>query len=119
LRLHGYSTDKTQDQLQVYGSDAHAIRALILEQPALGELLHPALPYVAAEVVWAVRMEQARTVEDVLARRLRAIIVNAAASIACAGKVAQLIATELSHDETWVATQVSEYTTLARGYQLN
>jgi glycerol-3-phosphate dehydrogenase len=64
-------------------------------------------------------MEQARTVEDVLARRLRAIILNAAASIACAGKVAHLIAAELSYDETWVATQVSEYTTLARGYQIN
>jgi glycerol-3-phosphate dehydrogenase len=119
LRLHGYSTDNTQDQLHVYGSDAHAIRALIHAQPALGEVLHPALPYVAAEVVWAVRMEQARTVEDVLARRLRAIILNAAASIACAGKVAHLIAAELSYDETWVATQVSEYTTLARGYQIN
>lgn len=118
LRLHGYSTHKTHDHLQVYGSDAQGIHALINQHAALGERLHPELPYLAAEVVWAVRMEQARTVEDVLSRRLRALITNATASIACAPKVAHLIATELGYDETWVVTQVSQYTTLANGYRI-
>ena len=51
-------------------------------QPALAEQLHPDLPYVAAEVVWAVRVEMARKVEDVLARRLRALFLNAKAAVA-------------------------------------
>lgn len=116
LRLHGYSTVKDVDHLQVYGSDAAEIRALVQHDARLGVQLHTDLPYIAAQVVWAVRKEYARTVEDVLARRTRALLINAAASIACAPLVAQLMAQELQKDETWVATQVSEYTSLANGY---
>jgi glycerol-3-phosphate dehydrogenase len=118
LRLHGYSTQPNVDHMQVYGSDAPDIVALIQQDAHLAEALHPDLPYVAAEVIWAVRMEQAMTVEDVLARRTRALLLNASASIACARKVAQLMAQELDKDETWVDTQVSAYTTLANGYRV-
>ncbi len=118
LRLHGYSTQKDVDHLQVYGSDATEIRALVQHDARLGERIHPELPYIGAEVVWAVRMEQAQTVEDVLARRMRALIINAAASIACAPFVAQLMAHELGKDKTWEESQVSAYTTVANGYRL-
>ena len=119
LRLHGYSTQKDVDHFQVYGSDASNIRALAQQDSRFAVPLHPDLPYIAAEVVWAVRMEQAQTVEDVLARRTRALIINADASIACAPTVAHLMAVELGKDETWESSQVSEYTRIANGYRIN
>lgn len=118
LRLHGYSTTADSDHMQVYGSDAAAIRTLMHQNPAWATPIHPDLPYTAAEVIWAVRMEQARTVEDVLARRTRALLLNAKASIAMAPIVAQYMADELDHDDTWTTNQIAAYTTLATGYIL-
>lgn len=118
LHLHGYSTLRDSDDMQVYGSDAAAIRSIALENQAWATPIHPDLPYTGAEVVWAVRMEQARTVEDVLARRTRALLLNAKASITMAPAVAQLIASELDRGEDWIADQISAYTALATGYIL-
>jgi glycerol-3-phosphate dehydrogenase len=118
LRLHGYSTERDTDNMQMYGSDAPAIRALINENAAWAHQIHPELPYIGAEVVWAVRHELARTVEDVLARRTRAILLNAHASIVAATQVAELIAAELQYDNQWVADQVAAYTTFAQTYLL-
>ena len=89
---------------------------MIKATPALAHKLHAALPYQQGEVVWQVRHEMARTVEDVLARRTRALILDARASIEAAPLVARLVATELGYDEAWQARQVADYTTLARGY---
>lgn len=116
LRLHGYSTERDSDAMQVYGSDAPQIRALMNAHPQLAELIHPALPYTMAEVIWAVRHELARTVEDVLARRTRAILLNATASMEAAERVGQLIAHELGYDEAWVRTQVAHYHETAKQY---
>jgi glycerol-3-phosphate dehydrogenase len=96
LPIHGWDPDAGRfGNLAVYGSDAPAIRALVEADPTLGERLHPALPYIGAEVVWAVRQELARTVEDVLARRTRAAFLNAAAANEMAPKVAALLSREL------------------------
>lgn len=118
LKLHGWSDADDQTALAVYGSDADAIRKLAVEQPTLARPLHARLPYRAAEVVWAARYELARTVEDVLARRTRALLLDARASIEAAGTVAELLAGELGFDQAWRDQQVSAYTTLAQGYIL-
>jgi glycerol-3-phosphate dehydrogenase len=119
LRIHGYMQDSAAlGELEVYGSDAETIRALAASSSSLATQLHPALPYIAAEVVWAAREEMARTVEDVLARRTRALFLNAAAAIAMAEPVATLLATELIRDASWAAQQVVEFKTLARQYQV-
>ncbi len=119
LRIHGHMDDSAElGSLQVYGSDARRIRALVEADAALGARLHPALPYIAAEVVWAVREEMARTVEDVLARHTRALFLNAKAAIAMAEPVAQLMATELGRDENWISAQVKEFTELAQQYRV-
>jgi len=118
LHLHGWSATPDSDDMQVYGSDAAEIRTLMQQNPAWATPIHPDLPYTGAEVVWAVRMEQARTVEDVLARRTRALLLNAKASIAMAPAVAQLMADELDRDDAWVTSQIADYTTLATGYIL-
>jgi glycerol-3-phosphate dehydrogenase len=116
LRIHGYRSDGVGD-LAVYGTDADALRALIAEKPTLGERLHPLLPYSAAEVVWAARVEMARTVEDVLSRRTRALVLNAAVAIEMAPRVAELLARELGRDHRWRDAQVEAFTTLAHGYR--
>jgi glycerol-3-phosphate dehydrogenase len=104
--------------LQVYGSDAGKVRRLFAENPAWEEALHPALPYCTGQVVWGVRAEGARTIEDILARRTRALLLDARASIAAAPVVAGLMAQELGRDQAWQAAQVAAFTELARGYQL-
>ena len=68
---------------------------------------------------WAARMEQARTVEDVLSRRLRALLLNARASSEAAPRVAAILAEELGQGSAWQAAQVAEYQALAAGYTLS
>ena len=86
--------------------------------PRLATQLHPDLPYIAAEVVWAARNEMARTVEDILARRTRALFLNAAAASAMAEPVAKLLAAELGQDAAWVAAQVNDFQVLAQQYRV-
>jgi glycerol-3-phosphate dehydrogenase len=118
LRIHGYVEDSSAlGSLEVYGSDAEAIRDLA-KDPKLAAQLHPDLPYIAAEVVWAAREEMARSVEDVLARRTRALFLNAEAAIAMAEPVARLLAAELGRDEAWIAAQVGEFCALAEQYRV-
>jgi glycerol-3-phosphate dehydrogenase len=116
LPLHGWSTDGDDDALSIYGTDKKGIRDLIVLQPALAEKLHPRLPYLKAEVVWGARHEMARTVEDILSRRTRALLLDARASIEAAPRAAELLAAELSRDAGWAQAQVAEYTALAQGY---
>ncbi len=117
LKIHGFNEDAAQyDELSVYGSDAVEIQKLIEADKKLGEKLHPDLPYTSAEVVWAVKNEMARTVEDVLARRTRALFLNAGAAIQMAPKVAAILASELNKNENWQAQQIESFTNTAQNY---
>lgn len=116
MRVHGWSEAADLGHLQVYGSDAEKIRTLAEATPELAQPLHPALPYIAAEVVWAVREEMACTVEDVLSRRTRALLLNARAAIEMAPRVAELMARELGNDEAWQRSQVQAFELLAQQY---
>jgi glycerol-3-phosphate dehydrogenase len=117
LRLHGFHTSADEfGALRVYGSDAPAIRELMRAEPGLAEPLDAALPYTGAEVVWAVRREMARTVEDVLARRTRALFLNAKAAMRMAARVAGLMGRELGRDVDWEMRQVESFGEVARNY---
>ena len=117
LRLHGWQENGAESSpWDVYGSDAASVRKLAAENPGWDERLHPNLPYQVCEVIWAVRNEWARTIEDVLARRTRALLLDARASQEIAPRVAELMAAELGRDETWQRAQVAEYRSLAEGY---
>jgi glycerol-3-phosphate dehydrogenase len=119
LRIHGYTTDADlHDALWVYGADAQKIKALANESSELSRQLHPDLPYIAAEVIWAAREEMARSVEDILARRTRALFLNARAAIAMAPVVARLLARELNEDSAWAEAQIAQFTDLAAQYTL-
>ena len=80
--------------LYVYGTDADEIRNLVASSPAMAEKLHPDYAYTVGEVTWLVRNEMPRTLEDVLARRLRILFLDARAAMAMAPKVAGILATE-------------------------
>ena len=101
------------ETLRPYGSDAHALLRLIASDPALGEPLDARLPYSGAEVVYAVREEMARTVEDVLARRTRSLFLDQHAARASAPRVAALMASELGRDECWISGQVVAFDEVA------
>jgi glycerol-3-phosphate dehydrogenase len=119
LNVHGFHTSADRfGPLRVYGSDALEIQELTQKTSALGEPIHKELPYTGAEVVWAARHEMARTVEDVLARRTRALFLNARAAAAMAPEVARLMAAELGWDGAKQATEVATFTELAKGYQI-
>ncbi|OQY02555.1 MAG: FAD-dependent oxidoreductase [Bacteroidetes bacterium 4572_117] len=119
MPIHGYvKTVDYNNHLYVYGSDRVKLMELINKKPELEELLHENLPFLKVEVLWAARHEMARTVEDVLARRVRALFLDARASIAMAPEVAKIMAEELKYDEQWVSSQVKEYTELAKNYLL-
>ena len=96
-----------------YGTDARVVRALVAGDPSLGQPLVPSLPYLRAEAVYAARYEMARTLDDVLARRTRALVLDRDASVAAAGDVARLLAPELGWDDDEVARQVDAYRTAA------
>jgi glycerol-3-phosphate dehydrogenase len=116
LHVHGWSDASDLGDLQVYGADAAGVRALAASSPELAEKLHPALPYIAAEIVWAVRNEMSRTLDDALSRRTRALLLNARAAIAIVTRVASIMAKELGRDEAWQREQVIAFETLAQQY---
>ncbi|GAB3227956.1 glycerol-3-phosphate dehydrogenase/oxidase [Hymenobacter seoulensis] len=119
LPIHGAqpTSDYTQ-HLYVYGSDQPALHQLIVEQPNLGQKLDETLEFVQAEVVWAARYEMARTVEDVLARRVRVLFLDARAAIRMAPTVAALLAQELGRTPQWQEQQVATFTAVAQQYVL-
>jgi glycerol-3-phosphate dehydrogenase len=115
LRLHGWcEADDGKSELAEYGSDAKALNTLC--ENGGDKLLHPRLPYRVGQVQWAVRQEMARTVEDVLSRRLRALPLDARAASEMAPNVAHIMAAELGRNEAWETSQVAEFQKLARHY---
>ncbi len=108
-----------ENWLRVYGSDAAEVMAVCDEIEGGHDLLHERLPYPRGVVSHAARHELARTVEDVLARRTRALLLDAAAAAEVADEVAKLMSVELGRDEAWAAEQAADFRELAAGYQLS
>ena len=119
LHIHGYQIDPDlRNHLYIYGSDIPAIRALMESDPKMAEKIHPKYDYTVAEVVWAVREEMALQVEDVLARRVRLLSLDARAAVEAAPKVAEIMAQELGKDKAWEEEQVKAFTELSKHYIL-
>jgi glycerol-3-phosphate dehydrogenase len=112
LRIHGFDP-KASGPLAAYGSDAAEIKRIRDADPTLATPLHSELPYAGAEAVWAARAEMARTVEDVLARRTRALFLNVRAALAMAPRVAELLARELGRDSRWADDQLRSFSAFA------
>ena len=117
LPIHGYDYNSDwSNPLHVYGTDIEKIHKL---DEAGNESLSDQLHLTKNQIVWAVREEMAMTVEDVLARRSRALFLNAETTLALAPKVAKIIAEEAGHDQDWIDQQIKEFNALAQNYLLS
>ncbi|MBS4066517.1 MAG: glycerol-3-phosphate dehydrogenase/oxidase [Chitinophagaceae bacterium] len=117
MKLHGWiKKPDYDDPLHYYGSDAAAIR--YLQHQGYSQTIHPDLHYTVAEVMWAVGNEMAMTVEDVLSRRTRALVLDAKAAIEAAPLVADIMMKEMNKDEAWKQQQLEAFYKVAEGYLL-
>ena len=108
-------TDRN-DNMHYYGSDAALIKKLFEENILWKEFIHPLLPYHKAAVIWAVRNEMCITVEDALARRTRALLLDAKAAVEAAPLTAKLMADEMGKTREWIDGQVDRFTAIAKNY---
>ena len=116
LKLASDPAGDGHDRLRIYGSGSREIGKMISENPALGNRIDQRLPYTPAEIVWICRNEMPLNLDDMLARRSRALLLNARASSDIAPAVARIMADELGLDETWVEDQVKEFRELVKIY---
>ena len=116
LKIHGWTKNRTDNHLSVYGSDAVAIQRMIDSDMALAEKIHPRFPYTIAEVKWGIENEMAMTVEDVLARRIRLLFLDAGAAIEAAPKVSHCFVKWGGATEELARQQVVDFVNLANGY---
>jgi len=108
-----------ESRFSVYGKGAEEIENLVSTNPGSGEKLHPAFPWTRAECIWMCRNEMPVTLEDMLARRTRALFLNARASLDLAPAVAAVMAEELGWDSGTVENQLATYRNLAENYLSN
>jgi len=119
MPIHGYVKNvNRKSHLYVYGSDLSKLMGLIDENEEWKEQIHPSLPYLKVEVIWAIRNEMARTIEDVLARRMRALFLDARTSVEMAEPVAELMAKEMHKKFSWTKEQISSFKEIAQAYIL-
>jgi glycerol-3-phosphate dehydrogenase len=118
LKIHGYTNEALTGALSFYGADEINLRDLMMSDSSLVQPLHNETGILAAQVIWAVRHEMARTVEDVLARRIRLLFMDARLACKLAPKVAEIMMKELNQDELWKENQVKVFCELAEGYLL-
>ena len=96
-----------------------AIQELLREDESYTKLLHPKFATVVGEIVWAVRNEMARTIDDFLSRRTRMLLLNAKASLEAAPTVARIMAKELDEDIEWENVQINSYNQIAHNYLIS
>lgn len=96
--------------LNRYGSAITDLFATIEVESQLGELLLEGQPYIKAEVRYAVTHEGARSLEDVLERRLRISIESGEHGVAIALLVAGLIAPILGWSDAEIESEIATYT---------
>lgn len=118
MPVHGFrmDIDPHTDPLSVYGIHKEDIIALGEEDESLAGILSEKLEIRKSQVAWAVRNEMARTLEDVLARRTRALFLDARESLRIARETAEILAKELKKDGEWIANQMEEYAKVAENY---
>lgn len=118
LSIHGAAQNVNwNDPFYFYGNEAPALRTMMNGNAHnwISESLH----IHEVQVLWAVTHEMARTLEDVLSRRTRALLLDAKESARIAMPVARIMAKALDKDEAWIQQQVSAYTKLAEQYTLH
>ncbi len=109
----GLDPERFEHLLYRYGTDVRTLAAMLEADPSLGEPLVEGLPYLRAEAVYAARYEMAHTLDDVLSRRTRALLLERDRTDAAAEDVARLLAPDLGWDEAEQARQVAAFHSVA------
>lgn len=118
LPIHGHIANVDWgDPFYFYGSDAVPLKQSM--NATAGEWISESLRLHRSQVEWAVKYEMARTVEDVLSRRTRALLLDAKESIRISGEVARIMAAAFGKDETWAEVEAERYRRLAEHYILS
>jgi len=119
LKIHGHMDDvNMMGPHYWYGSDLKLINEMIDKDPRMGEVISEKLHILKVQIVWAIREELARTLEDCLARRTRALQLDAQESIRIAPRVAEIMAQEMGYNKNWETKQTETFIILAKGYLL-
>ncbi len=116
LKIHGWQAAGINNHLSLYGSDAYEILKLIEADSSLSEKIHPSYPYTKAEIMWFIENEMAINLEDILARRLRLLFLDANAAMESAPVVAQMLASQTGKEAEWTRRQVESFNEIAKGY---
>ncbi|MEO6219886.1 MAG: glycerol-3-phosphate dehydrogenase/oxidase [Ginsengibacter sp.] len=118
LPIHGSSrqTDR-HDPLYFYGNDHAAIKKLITETG--GACISNKLKIYNGQVIWAIREEMARTTEDILSRRTRALLLDAKESIRIAPLVAEIMAIEMNRDQAWIEEEINKFNDVSKNYVID
>jgi len=117
LMIHSYKKDVDHEHpLSVYGSDVDQLLSIEKDSPNYSGYLSEGLKIRKCQVLWAVREEMARTVEDVLARRTRILFLDAREAVRVAEQTATLMAVELGFPVSWIQRQVDDFKRLASHY---
>lgn len=119
LKIHGATEKSVDSHLSVYGTDAFHIENMIENEPALAEKIHASYPFCKAEITWFIENEMAFTVEDILARRLRLLFLDAKAAIEAAPLVVKMLASQTNKDAQWEEQQIVSFSQLAEEYLIN
>lgn len=118
LLIHGYNinSEDHNDPMTAYGLDKGKVLEIESESDKFRGFLSEPLKIRKAQVIWAVRKEMARSLEDILARRTRALYLDVNESLRIAPETAKLMSDELNYDKKWVNDQVSQYKEIAKKY---
>lgn len=117
LLIHGYVKSFTNEQaLNAYGSDFPHLKVIEKTNQAYEEWLSETLSIRKSQVVWAVKEEMARTVEDVLARRTRALFLDAVEALRIASDTAHIMADLMEKDQQWIQQQIDDFQQLSTSY---
>jgi glycerol-3-phosphate dehydrogenase len=122
LEIHGNISDSEghlENHFYIYGSDLPKLEAFQNQQSDFKKKIHPDYNFTIGQIYWSIQKEMARTVEDILARRIRLLFLDARAAIEVASEVAKILGKELNKDEDWVNNQIKEFNALAKNYLLN
>ena len=120
LKIHGAKeTSDFNAPFYFFGTDEEKIKSLIEKDKSLAELINSKLNYIKAEIIFAVQNEMCMTVEDALARRTRALFLDARAAMESAPVVALLMAQEMNKDEYWQKEQLDSFNAIAKNYLPN
>ncbi|AAX16759.1 glycerol-3-phosphate dehydrogenase/oxidase [Borrelia hermsii] len=116
LKLHGYiereEALKIPEHFRVYGSDFKYLS----QMKDFNNKIHTDLPLTEAQITFAIEFEQAKTIEDILSRRTRSLLLNAKATIEATPKVAEIMMHKLGKSEKWKNEQIKSFKEVATKY---